>query len=1604
MSTRTDLSIAPYFDDYSEDKDFYRILFRPRSVQARELNQMQSILANQIERFGSHIFNEGAMVIPGGVRTFLEQDSISVNFSGSNSTAITSETSEIYLKSNVSNMVARVAKFIPSVDTDPDTFFIDYITTGDTQEKKFVTNEALVAFVYNSDGSTRNIANILVDTPYVSQWAKVQEGVYYIRGMFVKTPDQDIVVSKYTTTASLKVGFIVRESIVTEVQDSSLYSNAIGYPNFNAPGANRLKISLELGTLGLNETNPDFIELLRFVNGEVENKVIYTDYSLLQNALAQRTYETNGNFTVNPFELEIREHLNTGSNGGVYTVDKGGNITKMVAALKPGIAYVLGYRAENSGLQYIPFDKARDTAVLKSSVTSVDYGPYVLATTLSSIPDIDIKKKYTLKDASNNPIGTASIRAVRLQSTGVYRLYLFNIVWNTGKTINNLNKVTYSDASNNFSSVISGTPVLYNSGANSLLFRLPVTAVKTLLEGGTNNTSYVITRSYNVTTNASGVAVVSCASNESFYPVNTNDYMVADTGGTNDGVVYDPNNISLSGTPVGSSITINLGVGNANKTIKVNAPVIKNTPIQKTKTLTTITNEEIVFTAEKKKNLAKADIIKIISIVDTVTSQDITAQFVLDNGQRDSIYTVGSISTLRGDSITKTVHVTYEYFEHSPGDFFSADSYGGLERTYVPKYVSGNNTYSLYDCVDFRPLTNSAGDFTSATVFGDMVKPASTLSADVSYYLPRIDILYVDSSSTFNILRGVPSVNPRVPSTPDNAMKLYEINVPPYTESITDVTLKMIDNKRYTMRDIGKLEGRISNLEYYTTLSALESSVNKTQVIDPVTGNNRFKNGFAVDGFTDFRLIDLTSSEYAASIDMVEGILKPQFVENGVGYPTDTASKTLINSHVNDFIKSYTVTPMISQPYATRTININPYAVFTWVGTVKLSPSTDFWKDVKYANPIVINNTINLRGNAVQGSVWSTWRGFDAVTTRTTTTVFTSSTSTRSTDNVLSTTIIPYQRSIPVRVSLSGFRPFTRLYPFWDGVSVGAYVQQDGKALGDPVITDAAGAAEVTYTIPNTDTVRFRTGTTVMRWTDREDDDRLEVSTDGEAVFVSGGSLDTRQVTTTNTTTLSLRTTTSSSTRRNRRQREGGERDRDPIAQTFKIPLEGGAFIPKIDVFFATKAKAVPVTLEVRTVFAGLPTSDVVASVVLTPDLVNVSDNGTVATSFVFDDPVLLLDTEEYAIVLLADTQEYNVYIAELGQNVIGQNMALSKQPHLGVFLSSSNGSTWNPNQMQDLKFVIHRCVFDTGTTSQITFNSNAPAMIPTDVDSIETTNGSGNVKVRIKSHGLIAGDTVIISGATGGNGLLDTDLNDTFTVLSSDIDSFTVSTGVNATLTGFIGGSSMMVEVNYPFTRFVHNADIFVPDRTSITWEYQYKNQSGRAMSAWIPFELRNDVDIATEGVVSVAGDFKVRATMTTEVNNLTPCIAIAANTTVLVSPRINNDSAKPVYTYVTSPINFNNPSTSATFYVGAKLPNGSNMKFYYKPIDNPDQNLGAVNWVELTPVSPIRNDMKNFIEYQYNLSGIGSFVGYVVKIVLLGSDPVNYPMLSDFRSIALA
>jgi hypothetical protein len=80
MAQKTNLNVSPYFDDFDAEKNFYKVLFNPgRPVQARELNNIQSILQNQVESFGSHIFKEGSVVIPGNLTYDSQFNAVKLN-------------------------------------------------------------------------------------------------------------------------------------------------------------------------------------------------------------------------------------------------------------------------------------------------------------------------------------------------------------------------------------------------------------------------------------------------------------------------------------------------------------------------------------------------------------------------------------------------------------------------------------------------------------------------------------------------------------------------------------------------------------------------------------------------------------------------------------------------------------------------------------------------------------------------------------------------------------------------------------------------------------------------------------------------------------------------------------------------------------------------------------------------------------------------------------------------------------------------------------------------------------------------------------------------------------------------------------------------------------------------------------------------------------------------------------------------------------------------------------------------------------------------------------------------------------------------------------
>ena len=148
-----------------------------------------------------------------------------------------------------------------------------------------------------------------------------------------------------------------------------------------APGADRYKIDLQLRVLTNDATllgissntevlsesgfNADAIKLINVVNSEAVEPLNYL-YNELGETLAQRTFEESGNYALNPFVIDIKEHLlngNTqysGTNRGKFLAADGGTESKLAIDVEPSVAYVQGKRRELRTKKTVALDKGRD--------------------------------------------------------------------------------------------------------------------------------------------------------------------------------------------------------------------------------------------------------------------------------------------------------------------------------------------------------------------------------------------------------------------------------------------------------------------------------------------------------------------------------------------------------------------------------------------------------------------------------------------------------------------------------------------------------------------------------------------------------------------------------------------------------------------------------------------------------------------------------------------------------------------------------------------------------------------------------------------------------------------------------------------------------------------------------------------------------------------------------------------------------------------------------------------------------------------------------------------------------------------------------------------
>lgn len=285
----------------------------------------------------------------------------------------------------------------------------------------------------------------------------------------------------------------------------------------------------------------------------------------------------------------------------------------------------------------------------------------------------------------------------------------------------------------------------------------------------------------------------------------------------------------------------------------------------------------------------------------------------------------------------------------------------------------------------------------------------------------------------------------------------------------------------------------------------------------------------------------------------------------------------------------------------------------------------------------------------------------------------------------------------------------------------------------------------------------------------------------------------------------------------------------DPLAQTFLLPSETqDMLITSVDLFFAKKPTSYHVvTCQIRNVVNGYPGQTVIASKQLSSSYVNASSTSLVATNFNFDELVELKAGVEYCIVVLApSTNDYEVWVSRMGDKELNKTNIVSVQPSLGTLFKSQNGSTWTPDQYEDLTFQLYRASFDISSHGDILL-VNRPIVSKTlNRNALISVAGSTKVRVNHINHGLVTGSYVTLSGVSGNlNGFTNISSSMSYHLQISDVDyeSYIVdfadiATSGTATISGPFGGSSVRAIPNVQFGIMAPSIDIKTYTNTDYT------------------------------------------------------------------------------------------------------------------------------------------------------------------------------------------
>jgi hypothetical protein len=1018
-------------------------------------------------------------------------------------------TNKIIVKNPEGTLTATSAN---TVNDAGETVIIDIFSVSDKRTSSvFENNETLFTLSKTSRDyaqttttrATTHIVNEGLATESISNYGSkitIADGVVWLADHFVKHSRQSIILDKYTNTPSYKVGLVPQKTFVDYIADQSLVDNAQGTPNFQAPGADRFKIDVVLTKIGLEEVTGEneFFTISEIENGLTRKRKLATIENKLEEVIAKRTNEESGNYTVSDPIVTVKEHLDTGTNGGRYTAEEGGNSNLLLLEVDPFTSYVSGYRNQIIVKTPVEISKGLDTQYVEQTKTQINYGQYIEVNELVGGWDFMEATKVDLYDTpqqvitnhtfssasvTGNKIGEARVRAIEYVSgtpglsNASYYLYLYEIEMSSGKSFTQVRSIYDSATPKRFADIVLdplGNATLKETSFNSMIFKLPFDAIKTIRDTQQNiESGFRFKKKFSVTFSAGVATIATTDSSESFIGTGVlsevqkdNFYMVVVNNGGSDvetsnltgTVTVGAGSTSVVGSGTSFSTQLNIGdnikIGSQKvrvasiesnvgltlenshtagasgasflKVLSTGAPIdlsglggsgsTRSVNVSSPGTVVIDLKESATFTAdvivsmdranarEKRKtlnyrtetnlnpnthpsgisgpfSLGYGDLYQIHSIhqsadfdtAATTSDTDVTSNYNVDNGQRDYAYEHATIRPKPGVTPTGRLLVVFDHFVHDTSQglgYASVDSYPvndsassntTINTTDIPVFTSPTTgrSFNLRDCLDFRPIKTAAtglnpvdpGTYQIPSGGIHFPQPTSDFDADLIYYKGRISKVYINNRGVFGINDGTPaSAGNQIPITPPtkpDTLELAEIVVPPYPSQPKDVVIRLLKNKRYTMRDIGKMNERLERVEYFTSLSFLEKQAAETTELDS-DGLDRFKNGIIVDPFSGHSVAYTVNADFSAAIDKINRFCTTkQDNANTIDFKFQSGSSTTERQDGNKIMLPYTEVEAagLKQSYASKQLRLAEELNFFWTGDLKVIPHVDNFFD-----------------------------------------------------------------------------------------------------------------------------------------------------------------------------------------------------------------------------------------------------------------------------------------------------------------------------------------------------------------------------------------------------------------------------------------------------------------------------------------------------------------------------------------------------------------------------------------------------------------------------------------------------------------------------------